>query len=114
MLLALSLPAGNDRGPRYLEQVIDSLYQQRFRFTLALGRHADTVTLYCLVPDAFTPSVEAQLRSAYPDLRLTQLPDTALNVPTGFRQVVAALYLCYDIYTIKTWHDFVDWQVPLS
>src|SRR5262245_23131638 len=90
VLRALSVPAGNERGPLYMDQVLAPLHQGNLRslpVTLAVIRHMGQVTLACRFPSELQPLLEAQLYAQYPDAKLTALPDDALDPPPGRRQL---------------------------
>jgi len=108
MLLALSVPAGNERGPQYMEQVLDAVHRDRLSVSFEFGRHAHTVALYCRAPDHRRHALESQLRSAYPDLRLTRVPDDALDLPAGWPRRAAVIRLRSDIRSLRTWREFID------
>lgn len=108
MLIAVSVPAGNERGPQYVEQMLDTLYRERSPVSLEFGRHRDTVTLYCRFPGHLQEAIEGQLRSAYPDARLTTLDENALDPPRGYHTVSARLWLWFDVYGVKWWERFRD------
>jgi len=108
VLIAISVPADNERGPQYVEQMLDTLYRERSPVSFEFGRHRNTVTLYCRFPDHLQDAIEGQLRSAYPDARLTTLDENVLEPPRGHRTVSARLWLWFDGYGIKWWQRFTD------
>jgi len=108
MLVALSVPADNERGPQYMEQVFDALHRERVPLSFEFGRHARTVTLYCRFPERAETTVIGQLRSAYPDARLTALTEDALDAPAGYSSRFLRLRLKGAHHGLKSWHEFVD------
>ncbi len=82
MLLAISSLADNERGAIYAEQVFAALHQanrNRLPVSLIIGRHDQTVGLYCRVPDQLAGTLRQQLIARYHDCDLTELPDDALT-----------------------------------
>ncbi len=111
MLIAISVPANNERGPQYMEQVFDAIHSFHFlrsRVSFEFGRHADTVMLYCRFPAKYRSRIVDQLRASYPDARITTLPDDALAVPAGWRQYRRWLKVRDDRYALRTWPEFRD------
>ena len=108
MLLAISVPADNERGPQYVEQMLDALYRECTRVSFEFGRHRDTVTLYCRFPDHLQEAIEGQLRAAYPNSTLTTLDENALAPPRDYRTLSARLWLWNDQYAMKWWQRFTD------
>src|SRR5205085_7799590 len=85
VLRSLSVPAGNDRGPLYMDQVLAALHQGnpwRVPVTLAVSRHAGEVTLCCRFPAEMRGLLEGQLYAQYPDAKIIPLPDEALDPPS--------------------------------
>ena len=86
MLRALSVPAGNERGPLFMDQVLAAIHQgdaRRIPITLAVIRQAGEVTLCCRFPKELRGLIEGQLYAQYPDVKITPLSDDALDPPPG-------------------------------
>src|SRR5437879_1251876 len=80
VLRALSVPAGNDRGPLYMDQALAALHAGMppgAVLTLGIVRHAGEVTLCCQLDANMQGIVEGQLYAQYPDAKITALPDQA-------------------------------------
>ena len=108
VLIAISAPADNERTPQYVEQMLDAIYRQRSRVSFELGRHDDTVTLYCRFSNHLQDAIESQLRSAYPDARVTEVHDDALKPPKSHRCFRLRLRFRSDVYCVKWWQRFFD------
>ena len=81
MLRALSVPAGNERGPLFMEQALAAIHQAdagRSPLRLLALRHCGEVTLALDFPDEMQATVAGQLYAQYPDAKLISLPEEAL------------------------------------
>ena len=77
MLFALSVPADNDRGPQYMDQVLAALHQgnpHRHPVTFVFAAYAKTVRLLCRVPPQLETTLLTQLAAHYPDATIEQIP----------------------------------------
>lgn len=111
MLLTLSVPAANDRGPLYMEQTLAAIHQAnsgRQAFTLILGQHGGHVCLACRCPEELRAVIESQLFAAYPDARIEWLPAEALELPPDSSAWTAELHLHPDLFPIKRYPQFED------
>lgn len=109
MLLRLSVPAGHERGPRYMAQVLASLHAVRGEpVALEYGRHANTAGLYFRVRGPLAKIVEQQLSAAYPDLAIERLKETAIEPPAASRVHQAELWLAGEVLPIETCEAFED------
>ena len=82
MLFTLSVPAGNERGPQYLEPALVAVHQTnvgRLPFTLVLARTGDSVSLQIRVPPELASILNSQLYAQYPDCCLQEIPEEALS-----------------------------------
>lgn len=108
MLIAISVPADNERGPQYIGQMLDTLHHECSPISFEFGRHRDTVTLYCRFPDHLQESIEGQLRAAYPNSTLTSLDEDTLAPLRDYRKISTHLRIRHDVYGIKWWQKFTD------
>jgi Helicase HerA, central domain len=111
VLLALRLPAGNERGPLYMDQALAAIHQAnpgRLPMTFVLGRQAGAVTLCCAAPDELAAVVQAQLYAAYPECAIEWLPGTAFQVQAGQHSWVCELRLVPDLFPLKRYPQFED------
>ena len=86
MLVALSVPADNDRGPQYMEQAIAAIHQAnpgRLPIDFAFGRQHKTVTLFCRFPPELAAVVTSQLAAHYPAATISRLPNDTPTAPQG-------------------------------
>src|SRR5436190_2148714 len=80
VLLALSVPAGNERGPLYMDQALAALHRanpRRRPLTFLLAPYGGSVRLCCRVPEELRAAVLGQFYAQYPDCRIEALPDDA-------------------------------------
>ena len=111
MLLALRVPAGNDRGPLYAEQALAALHQgnpQRLPVTLVLTRHQGQAGLFLRCPDSLRALVAGQLYAAYPTSDLDRLAEDAFAPPPGTCCWSLELTLHPDLFPIKRHAQFED------
>lgn len=111
VLLSLSVPAMNARGPLYMEQALAAIHQgnpHRLPLTFSFGRHGDTVTLLCRCPDKLAAVVEGQLYAQYPDCKVERLPDDALAPPTDHAAATAEMRLEPELFPCKRYGQFED------
>ena len=109
MLLAISSPADNERGPIYAEQMLAALHQanrRRLPVSLIFSRHDQTVGLYCRVPEQLESTLRQQLIARYHDCDLTELPGDALNPPVDRVTVSLDLRLRPDLRQIHARLEF--------
>ncbi len=111
MLLSLSVPADNDRGPQYVEQVLAAMHQAnpaRLPITLTFASHERTVRLFCRLPPELAPAMTAQLGAQYPDATIERLPDAALTPADGHATWSAEFHLRPDVFPIRRYAQFED------
>jgi len=111
MLIAISSPAMNQRGPAYVEQALEALHQFNpggRRVRLFFAPHASTVQLFCQFPHKIPPSLEHQLGALYPDCTIRRLPQDALAAPTHSQPWKATLRLHPDVFPIRRYTQFED------
>ena len=64
MLVALSTPTTNDRGPQYMDQALEAIHHgnpERLPFSLEIRRIQESVTLACRFPEDLRPVSEGRL-----------------------------------------------------
>ncbi|MFO0967866.1 MAG: hypothetical protein U0793_20070 [Gemmataceae bacterium] len=111
MLRAVSVPAENERGPLYMDQVLAAAHQGnpgRYAVTLAMLTHAGAATLCCRLGTELQGLVEGQLYAQYPDAKIAPLPDIALDAPPGMELWTAELWLSHALFPIKRYAQFDD------
>jgi len=111
MLRALSVPAGNERGPLYMDQALAGVHlgnPARLPVTLAFARVKGEVTLCFRSPDGLASLIEGQLYAQYPEAKLDHLPEEALAPPPGLVTWTADLHVTHDLFPIKRYPQFED------
>ena len=111
MLRALSVPAGNERGPLFMNQVLAAIHQGNpgtLPVTLAILRHQGEATLALEFPDELRASIEGQLYAHYPEARLIAIPAEAIMPPLGMTTWTAELQLSPDLFPIRRYPQFED------
>ena len=111
MLRALSVPAGNERGPLFMDQVLAAMHQGNpghLSVTLLILRHAGEVTLALEFPDELRGSIEGQLYAHYPEAKITGLTPDAIRPQAGTTTWTAELELSPDLYPIRRFSQFED------
>jgi hypothetical protein len=106
MLLHVRVPAGNERGPQWMQQALQILHQQGIPLALEYGRRREEILLACRVADAVGPLVKQQLYAQYPEARIEVLAEDALQAPA--KAAVRHLQLRPDLFPIKQPRDFED------
>ena len=111
MLRALSVPASNERGPLYMDQVLAAVHQgnsRRLPITLAMMRYAGEVTLCSQFSAELEKLFEGQVYAQYPDAKLIAMPDDALDVSAEAEAWYAHLTISHDLFPIKRYVQFED------
>jgi len=81
MLLAIRVPADNQRGPRFMQEALAAIHQANHRraaIRLEFGCHAGRVGLFCRVPDDLTPLVVGPIAAKYPQCRIEPIDNLAV------------------------------------
>src|SRR5438128_2310411 len=105
---ALRVPAGNTRGPQYMDQALAAVHQgnsRRLPFRLEMCIHRGEVILGCDVPEELQAIVSGQLYAAYPEARFEVM---AGMLATETETVGTDLCLTPDIFPIKRYVQFED------
>jgi hypothetical protein len=114
MLLALKVPADNQRGPRFMQEALAAIHQAghqpapvRFEF----GCHDGYVGLYCRVADDSAEQLRGFIAAKYPNCRFEQVDNEAALVPplTSLCETVEAnLVLTPSLFPILRHTQFED------
>src|SRR3954470_14428075 len=99
MLRFLSVPADNERGPLFMDQVLAAVHQGNPRkrpVTLLILRHAGEVTLAIDFPEELRGSIEGQLYAHYPDAKISGLAPEVILPVAGMVTWTAELTLSPD------------------
>jgi hypothetical protein len=111
MLRALSVPADNERGPLFMDQVLAAVHQGNSRklpITLLILRHAGEVTLALDFPEELRGSIEGQLYAHYPEAKISGLAPEAILPTAGMTTWTAELALSPDLYPMRRFSQFED------
>lgn len=111
MLLRVTVSAFNDRGPRFMEQVLAAIHQgagRRREVTWSLARIGAHVALLCEAPEPLRPLVEGQLLSHYPSAQLERLTSSAKAIPEGHGAWIAELAFGPEAFPIRRYPEFDD------
>ena len=112
MVITLSVPVENDRGPQYMEHVLAAIHQanpRRLPMEFGFARHQKNVTLFVRSPPELAAAAAAsQLAAHYPAATINRLADGALAGPTGFTTWSAELRLTPDLFPIRRYPQFDD------
>jgi hypothetical protein len=111
VLFAVSMPAGNERGPLYMEQALAAIRianPGRLPISLLFARHQSQAKLLCRVPDELASVVTSQLYAHYPDCRLEPLAEDALDASPDHRVWTTSLHLFPELFPIKRYGQFED------
>jgi hypothetical protein len=107
----LRVPAGNDRGPQYMDQVLAAVHQanpRRLPIHLEVCQIDCQVTLSCRFPDELRTVIASQLYAQYPECDIRLIPDEA-RVPDPSRQTwTRELHLHHGIFPIRRYVQFED------
>jgi hypothetical protein len=111
VLLALSVPADNDRGPQYMEHAVAAIHQansRRLPMEFGFARHQKNVTLLVRSPPELTAAAASQLAAHYPAATISRLADDALAGPPGSSTWSAELRLTPHLFPIRRYPQFDD------
>lgn len=111
MLLRLSVPPTNDRGPLYMEQALAAVHgavTRRMPLTLLYAQHDGEAALFLRLPRMLKTIVPSQLYAQYPDCRLESVPDEAFGDVPREQVHELSLTLAPDIFPIRRHGQFED------
>lgn len=111
MLISITVPGGNLRGPQYMEQVLAAIHQanpRRLPVTLSYASYRATVRLLCAVPSHLASVALAHLGAHYPDATIERLDDTTLTPLSGHHVLFVDLRLAPDIFPLRRYTQFED------
>ena len=109
MHIALSVPAGNERGPQYMDQMLAALHQANpdsLPVTLELRRQDGEVTLACRFPEELRAVLEGQLYAQYPECRIDTIAETGHSAET--KTWTLDLHLHHELFPIRRYVQFED------
>ncbi|MCH8147525.1 MAG: hypothetical protein IH987_05950, partial [Planctomycetes bacterium] len=111
MLFQISTPLGNERSPAFMDQVLTVIHQanaRRLPISLNYWCAPHTVTLLVRYPPELKAIVEGQLANAYPECKVSRLPEDALDPPKGFATYRAYLSFRPEIFLLRDYSQFED------
>ena len=111
MLIVLSVPPDNDRGPQYVEHALAAIHHAnpcRLPIDFGLAHHDRKVTLVVRCPPDLTRVAAAQLAGHYPAATMRRLPDEALGKSSGSVTWSTDLRLTPDLFPIRRYPQFDD------
>ena len=111
MQISITLPLGNERSPAYVAQALSAIRHansKRLQLCLILGSRAKTTGLFLRFPPYLRHIVEGQIADAYPDAKITRLPETAFDASKDSVTCVGELRLRPDIFPLKERREFED------
>lgn len=109
MRFAVRVPAGNDRGPQYMDQALAAIHQAnhaRLPLRLEYRQQDGRANLIFDAPETLSAVVHGQLYAAYPDAHLAPLPDDTAAPDVAAGEI--ALQLARDLFPIKRYPQFED------
>jgi Helicase HerA, central domain/TraM recognition site of TraD and TraG len=109
--VVLSVPAGNERGPQYMDQALATLHQanrSRLPVTLEFCRHENEVALACRYPRELRAVVESQLYAQYPECHIAPLLGSERTDDKSLKTWTLDLHLHRQMFPIKRFTQFED------
>jgi hypothetical protein len=107
--LSLRVPAGNERGPLYMDEALAVIHQanpHRLPVTFEIGRDKDALSLSFDIPPEMRPVIESQLFAQYPECRIQ--PVMGETVPAGHQVWTSQLTLHPDLFPTRRFGQFED------
>jgi hypothetical protein len=107
--LLFSVPATNDRGPKFLEKAAAAIHQVlpvRNEVVLGYGDHDGRVGLFLSFPNELEQIVTLPLISNYPQCVLSPLPEP--EIPGGWATCRVNISLTPDLFPILRHAQFED------
>ena len=111
MLIALSVPTDNDRGPQYVEHALAAVHQAnpgRLPMEFGFARYKKNVMLLVRSPPELAAGATSQLAAHYPAATISRLAEDALAAPAGAATWSAELFLRPDLFPIRRYPQFDD------
>jgi hypothetical protein len=111
VLLVLSVPATNERGPLYMEQALAALRQGnpgKLPLSLLFLRHGNAVTIGCRCPFELSALLRSQLYAQYPDCRIEELSEEELRATAHTIAWSMELSLRPEIFPLRRYAQFED------
>jgi len=111
MLVSLSVPATNDRGPLYMDQALAAIHQgngRRLPLSLGLGQIDGNVTLFAIVSPYVRGVFQAQLFAQYPDCQVHHPPAGSVRLAPDEERWTAHLRVGCALFPLKRYGQFED------
>jgi hypothetical protein len=111
VLITLSVPADNERGPQFMEQALAAIHQAniaRRQLTLGVGCRNKTVALFVQLPPELNAVVGNQIEAYYPDCAMKVLGDDAFAAPAGTLAWSVEIRLKPELFPIRRYAQFED------
>jgi len=106
VLLAIRVPATNEREPDHVEQMLDALHARMGRgdeVTLSLARHDGRSGLFARCPPHLQPIVAAGIQAFYPDAEIETLDESSFG--GSERTARASLCLRPDVFPLRRFSE---------
>ncbi len=114
MLLSITAPSTNERGPQYMEKVFSSILDSidpHDQLQLAYDTHEDAVGIFCRFDDHLEEQVVSHIEAKYPNCAVKVIADDALDPPAGLCTWSCSLRLTPELFPIlrhKQFQDVID------
>jgi len=115
VLLSITPPTTNDRGPQYMEKVFSSVLESidyRDEIHLEYGCLDGTIGIYCRFASHLKAHITEHLKAKYPNCTIEEIDEHALDDGDALRTTwSASLVLCPDLFPIlrhKQFQDLID------
>ena len=109
MLVTITAPQDNDRGPSYMDKVFSSILDSidpRDQLQLAYGTHEDAVGIFCRFDDRLEHQVVSHIEAKYPNCAVNVIADDALDPPADLCTWSCSLRLTPELFPIlRTWRS---------
>jgi len=111
MLVAITTPPTNDRGPQYMEQALAAIHQanhRRLAVSLEFARHAESSVLSLRFPSTLRAIVEGQVFAQYPDCSIERVRHEDGKLSSDHRYWSVALRASPDVFPLRRYQQFED------
>lgn len=109
MLTTISVPADNERGPRYMERAFAAIHEARWHrapLVFVYGCLADRIGLFIQHPMALKSLVLDPITANYPDCQLAAMEES--SIPAGYTTWSQSVTLTPDLFPILRHAQFED------
>jgi hypothetical protein len=106
-VLAIRVPAENEREPDHVEQVLDALHarmERRDEVTLSLARHGGRSGLFVRCPEHLVTVIRSGLQAFYPDAEIETLDEPSLAIERK-SAATASLRLRPDLFPLRRFSE---------